>query len=239
MPTPATPSAPQSSGDDRAFATATATGLEDRLQRFWEKNRGAITAVLVIIALGIIARGGYDYFKAQREHRIQQDYAAAVTPEQLKSFAATHAQHVLGGVAQLRLADEAYTAGKSTEAIAAYGQAATVIKTGPLASRARLGEAMAKLQAGQTANAEAALKTLANNTSEALSVRSEALYQLANLAAATGKSADVTAYADQLMQIDPASPFAERVIALRASQPVTTTPSSASDAPAISLPAIK
>jgi hypothetical protein len=60
MPTPATPSAPQSSGDDRAFATATATGLEDRLQRFWEKNRGAITAVLVIIALGIIARGGYD-----------------------------------------------------------------------------------------------------------------------------------------------------------------------------------
>ena len=50
---------------------------------------------------------------------------------------------------------------------------------------------------------------------------------------------DVTAYADQLMQIDPASPFAQRVIALRASQPVTTTPSSASDAPAISLPAIK
>jgi hypothetical protein len=239
MPNPANPSASQSSGDDRNLAAGTAASLEDQLQRFWDKNRSLVTALLVLIALGIIAWGGYDYFAAQREAHIEQDYAAASKPAELKSFAAAHPQHVLGGVAQLRLADEAYTAGKADEAIAAYGRAVAVLKTGPLASRARLGEAMAKLQAGQTANGEAALKTLANDTSELTSVRAEALYQLANLAVAGGKGAEVAAYSDQLMKVDPTSPFNQRLIALRASQPVAAASAPAAGAPTVKLPAIK
>ena len=41
----------------------------------------------------------------------------ATTPEKLQAFAAAHPDHVLGGVAQLMVADEDSKAGKMTAAI--------------------------------------------------------------------------------------------------------------------------
>ena len=237
MTKPAAPSAPKATGDDRNLVAVdenyVALTFEDRLRIFWQKNGKTVVAFAVVILLAILARGGWDYLAAQKEVALEREYAAAGTSDQLKTFAAAHAGHELAGIARLRLADEAYAAGKSADAISGYDAAVTVIKTGPLASRARLGRAMATVQAGKTAEGEAALKQLAADATEAKGIRVEAAYQLASLAGVAGKSDDVKKYFDQIMQLDPSSPWLQRAMMLRASLPPTET------APTGTVPAVK
>ena len=237
MPKPATPSAPKSIADRNVVADSEITVLtfEDRLRIFWRKNsKGVITLVVVLIA-AVLAKGAWEYMEAQKEQETGREFATARTSDQLKSFAGKHSGHMLAAIARLRMADDAYAAGKSAEAIAGYDEAATALKTDPLASRAKLGLAMSKLQAGKTAEGETGLKQLASDTSESKGIRVEANYHLASLAATAGKADDVRKYSDQVMQIDPTSPWAQRVFMLRASLPVDTgTPSVK---PVLTLPA--
>lgn len=223
MPKPATPSAPQSAGDDRNLvavdATYTPVTFEEKLHFAWKKHGNLILAVCGFAVLVIVGRGAWDYLAGQRELDVEKAYAAATTPEQLKAFVVAHPDHALGGVAQLRVADEAYTAGKSADALAGYEKSLTIIKDGPLAARAQLGRAMAKVQAGKATEGAAELKQLANDANRLKGVRVEAAYQLASLAAESGNAADVQKLSDQLMQIDPSSPWTQRAMALRASLP--------------------
>lgn len=225
MTTPATPAQPTPAGDDRNLVTVDATyiapTLEDKLHRFWKKNGTAVVVLCVLVLIGIVAKGGWDYMAAQKEADVQKDYATATTPEKLKAFAAGHSDHTLGAVAQLRLADDAYAAGKATEAVTGYEQVVALLKTGPLATRARLGAAMAKIATGNTAEGETALKALANDAAQAKGVRVEAAYQLASLAADAGRADDVKKYADLVAQIDPASPWMQRAMTLRSTLPAT------------------
>jgi hypothetical protein len=232
MPTPATPSAPKPAGDDRKLVSVDenyiAPSFEDKLNLFWEKNGKAVLALCAVVLLGIIAKGGWDYLEAQKELDVQKAYATATTSEQLKSFAAAHAEHALAGIAQLRIADEAYTAGKSADALTAYDKAFAVLKTGPLAARAQLGRALAKVQAGKAADAVTDLKQLAADATQAKGIRAEAAYHLTGLAAEAANAADVQKYADQLMQIDPSGPWTQRAMMLRATVPA---------APVVAVPA--
>ena len=241
MTTPATPSAPKSSGDDRNFVavdeTYTVLTFEDRLRIFWQKNGKSVITLLIVILVGIVAKGGWEYLQAQKEQDLQREYAAAGTPEKLKAFAAAHAGHSLAGIARLRLADDAYAAGQSADAISGYEEALAALKTGPLASRAKLGLAMAKLQAGKTADGEAALKQLAADTAEGKGVRVEANYHLASLASTAGKADDVKKYSEQILQLDPNSPWTQRVFMLRASLPAAES-APMGITPAVTLPGL-
>jgi hypothetical protein len=58
---------------------------------------------------------------------------------------------------------------------------------------------------------------LLNDTTLLKQIRCEAGYHLASVAAAAGRNADVQKFAEQVMQIDATSPFAERAFALRSS----------------------
>ncbi len=235
MTTPATPSAPKPAGDDRNLVpvdVSTAANFEERLHVFWKNNGNAILTLVALVLAGILAKGGWDYFSAQKELGIRKDYAAATTPAQLKTFAAAHAGHALAGVALLRIADEAYAAGKYADAIAAYDAAQPVLKTGPLAARARLGRAVAKADTGKTAEATAELKQLADDATLDKNVRTEATYQLASLAAEAGNAADVQKLSESLMRLDPQSPWTQRALGLRASLPApatTATPAKADE----------
>ncbi len=232
MTTPATPSQPTPAGDDRNLvpvdATYIAPSFEDKLHGFWKKNGTVVIVLCVLVLVGIVAKGGWDYLQSQKEVEIEKDYAAATTPEKLKSFAAANSGHSLAAVAQLRLADDAYTAGKYADAITGYEQVVATLKTGPLATRAQLGSAMSKISSGKTAEGETALKALANDAAQAKGVRVEASYQLASLAAEAGRADDVKKYADQVAQIDPASPWTQRAMTLRSSLPAA--PASAVEA---------
>ncbi len=223
MTTPATPSAPKSAGDDRKLvavdASYIAPSFEDKLHVFWAKNGTAVLGLCGLVAVGILAKGGWDYLQGQKELDVQKAYAASATSDQLKTFAAAHADHSLAGIAQLRLADEAYTAGKSAEALAGYDKVVAVLKSGPLVARAQLGRALAKVQAGKTAEATADLKQLVSDAAQPKGARAEAAYHLTSLAAEAANATDVQKYSDQLMQLDPAGPWTQRAMMLRASVP--------------------
>lgn len=230
MSTPATPSPSTPAGDDRnlvAVDATTAVTFEDRLRVFWTKYRNAITAVCVGIMLAIIAKGAWEYLASQKEADIGKAYAAATTPEQLKAFAASHASHTLGGIAQLRIADESYKAAKPAEAIAGYEKALAVLRDGPLAARAKMGRALAQAQAGKATEAGNELKQLAGDTNQFKAVRTEAAYHLTSLAVDAGNAAEAQKYVDQLMQIDVSSPWTQRAMSLRATLPATPAPAAA------------
>jgi predicted negative regulator of RcsB-dependent stress response len=219
----ATPSDSKPSGDDRNLVVVdenyVAPTFEDKLHLFWKNNGKIVIATCIVILLAILAKGGWEMVQSQREVGIENQYAAATTPEQLKAFAAANPGHSLAGLAHLRLADEAYAASRFADALAGYEKASATLKAGPLAARAQLGLAMAKISSDKSAEGEAALKQLANDTTQLKGIRSEATYHLASLAAEAGRVDDVTRLSDQLMQLDASGFWAQRAMALRASLP--------------------
>lgn len=222
MTTPATPSSPQPAGDDRNLVPVDATNavsFEDKLHLFWDKNRGLVLGVCAVVLLAILGKGGWEYLQRQKNLDVQKAYAAAATPEQLKAFAAAHSGHALEGIAYLRMADEAQAAGKSADALANYEKTLASIKEGPLAARAALGRAIAKVQSGKASEGVAELKQLAGDAARPTAVRAEAAYHLASLGAESGDAAEVQKNTDLLIQIDPTSPWSERGMRLRASLP--------------------
>lgn len=239
MSTPENPSSSQPVGHARPAAAADATQaanaspFDEQLQQFWVKSGKTVIAVCVVILLAILAKGGWEYMAASKEADLTKEYAAATTSEKLKTFAAAHPGHVLAGIAYLRLADEAYAAGKGADAVTNYEAAVKNLTGSPFLNRAELGQAMAKLQAGQTADAEAALKQIADRATEAKAVRLEAAYHLASLAQAAGRAEDAKKYTDQIIQIDASSSWAQRAMMLAAqSAPAVSATPAASVAPA-------
>ncbi len=236
MPTPATPSAQKPAGDDRnlvAVDATTAVTFEDKVNLFWKKNRTVVIALCVLVVVGILGKGLMDRLAAQKELDVEKAYAAATTSEQLRSFSAAHEGHSLAGIAQLRLADEAYSAGKSADAITGYDKAAGVLKTGPLAVRAKMGRALGKVQAGKNAEAIADLKLLADDAAQFKAVRAEAAYHLASLAVESGNAADAQKFIDQITAVEPMGMWMQRAFALRAMLPPVPVTPPAPVAPAV------
>jgi hypothetical protein len=236
MPTSATPSAPNPAGDTRnvqpADATLAQSAFEERLRLFWQRNSTAVTVLLVAVLLGIAAKGGWEYVQEQHLQSVGREYAAATTPAELKAFVAAHPRETLAGAAQLRIADQAYSDEKYSEAIAGYEQALALLKDDPLACRARLGAAMARIQGGQQAEGLAALKALAADTKQPKAFRTEAAYHLAGYASGHGNAEDLKTYSLLISQIDPTSPWVQRAAALRALSPATGSAASTVTIPA-------
>jgi predicted negative regulator of RcsB-dependent stress response len=211
--------------------------FEDRLREFWEKNSKAIYAVCAVVLLAILARGAYQYYEREKEAEIQADYAAATTPEKLKSFISANPEHSLAAAAALTLGDDAYRAGNYAEAATQYQRAADVLKSGPLAGRARLGLAMAKIGQGQTADGEEKLKQLANDVAVLKAQRSEAAYHLASMALEAGRTEDATKYLELAASVDQSGIWAQRAMGLRATLPAPATAPTAVTAPEVSVKA--
>jgi hypothetical protein len=227
---PATPSPTSPAGDDHPLVAVDPTNavtFGDKLHIFWEKNARSVLILCALVILGILAKGLWEYFGRQKQLEIGRAYAAATSPEQLKAFAAAHPDHFLSGVAQLRMADDAYAAGKFADAVTGYDQAYAILKSGPLAARVQLGRGVAKIQAGKTSEGVADLKQLMDDANQLRAIRAEAGYHLSSLAADAGNGAEVQAISDRLMQIDPSSLWTQRALTLRGNLPVTPAPAAA------------
>lgn len=227
MSSPATPPQPAPAGDDRNLVPAEASPvitLEDRMRGFWDSYRKVIYVVCALVVLGIIGKGALEYSEAQREEGVRKAYVAATTPEQLKAFAAANASHSLAGVAHLRMADDAYKAGKASDAAASYEKASGILKTGPLAARARLGLALSHVLAGKSADGAKVLGQVAADEKEFKAVRAEAIYHLCSIAAEAGQADEVQKRVDELMKLDVSSPWTQRAMSLRASLPPAAAP---------------
>src|SRR5688572_20537316 len=128
-----------------------APSFEDQLREFWIKYSKPILVLVVLLLLAVLAKGGYEYWKQEQEKGIASDYNRATTNDQLRAFANENPDHQLGGAASLRLADDAYSNGKYSDAVTLYDKAAAVLKDGPLGGRAHLGAALCRILAGQNA----------------------------------------------------------------------------------------
>lgn len=227
------PASSSSSGDDRNLVPVDenylAPTFEDRLRLFWGKNSRTVLAACALVLAVILGKGGYEFIVAQREKAIAADYALATSDDQLKAFAAAHGDHVLGGLAELRLADQAYSNGNYAEARSAYGKAAGILKNNTFGQRARLGSAISAVQAGAVAEGETALKQLSSDLTLSKLIRSEAAYHLAALAAAAGNTAEAIRLIEQATVIDPDGHWADRASMLRSSLPSVAAAPDASD----------
>jgi hypothetical protein len=239
MPTPASPSNPKLPGEaPQAGAKPGGAGndahspVDAQLHNFWKKNGQAVIVLCGLVLLFYVGRAGWDYYANQREDGIRAEFAAATTPDKLQAFAAVHPDHILGGIAQLLVADGDYQAGRAAAAVSDYGRANSLLKTGPLAARAQIGLAMAKIQSGEKTEGEASLHQLADDAHQFQAIRAEALYQLASLAASAGRGDEVQRLALQLMQVDPNSPWAQQAFALEAELPAAAAPGAPAAVPA-------
>ncbi len=221
-----------SSGDDRNLVTVDenylAPTFEDRLRLFWEKNSRAVLAAIALVFAVILGKGAYEIISAQREKALASEFGTAVTDEQLKTFVNAHGDHVLGGLAQLTLADRAYSAADYAGARAAYEKASGILKSNTFGGRARLGAAISAVQAGAGAEGEAALKQLAADLTLEKTIRAEAAYHLALIAAAAGNTAEAIRLIEQTTVIDAEGPWADRASMLRSTLPAVTAASEAS-----------
>ena len=231
--TPTKDSLSTPAGDDRNLVpvdeTYIAPSFEDRLAIFWAKHSKTVIVVLLVIVLAVIAKGGYDFFAAQREKAAVTAYADATTDAQLKTFIADHPTHTLAGIAQLRLADEAYAAGNYADAQAGYAKAADILGKTTFGPRARLGAAVSLIQAGNTADGENAFKQLFADLSVGKSIRAEAGYQLASLAADAGQPDEAIKLITQLSTIDPSGQWAQRAMLLRSRLPASASTTAGAD----------
>ena len=214
------PSNSKSPGNDRHSGEQSAPlTFEENLNQFWQKNRMIVLGLCAVVLLAILAKAGWEYVQRQHEANVEREYAMATTPDQLRAFVNAHPDHELAGVAAVQVADQAYTSGKAADAVTEYDKAIAVLKKGPLASRARLGRALAEVQSGKQTEGESDLKQIANDATEFKAVRAEAAYQLASLAVEARNYTDVQKYIEQLNQIDPASVWARRAVSLQANLP--------------------
>ena len=209
MTTPASPSQPD------AAAVPAGPSPEERFHKAWENNRSAIFILAGAVILAILAKGVWGYFAEQKEQQVRQDYAAATTPESLKSFVQAHDGHPLAGAANLKLADGSYEAAKYSEAISEYQAAQAALPAGPLVARARLGLAMSEIASGKSSDGEALLKQLSADTSLPNAVRAAASYQLASIAASAGRNDEALRLADTVAELDQVGWWAQRAFALR------------------------
>src|SRR5690606_11120248 len=96
-----------------------------------------------------------------------------------------------------------------------------MLENGPLAGRARLGQAVAKVQAGNVAEATTELKQIVDDATQSKAFRAEAAYHPTSLAVGEGNATEAQKYVDQLNQIALMRAWAQRAIMLRASLPAT------------------
>ena len=205
---------------DPAAAPVIEPGFEVAVQVFWEKNRSFILGACAAALLAIIAREGWQYYSVHHEQDVQAEFARiADQPAKLSAFADANPGHPLAGVANLKLADDKYSAGDYSGAATGYAKAAGSLKHEALLGRAKLGVAMSQLSGSDKTAGEAALKALSADSTQLKGVRAEATYHIASLATVAGKADEVKKLVALISQIDATSSWAQRATMLLANLP--------------------
>jgi len=211
---------PSAENQSQAQPAVIEPGFEMAAHAFWEKNRSFIILVCAAALLIIIGREGWQYYTAQHEKSVRNEYAKiADHPEQLAAFAAANSDHALAGVAYLRIADTKYAAGDFRSAAENYTKASASLKNPALLGRAKIGAAMSQLNSGAKIAGETALKGVGADATLPKNVRAEATYHLATLAFEAGNAADVSRLVAEVSKIELSGLWAQRATALLTIKP--------------------
>lgn len=175
--------------------------VEERFNDFWKRNGPSIFAVIAIVAVITVGYEIYGYIQARNAEKLSETFASLQSPEEKMDFATAHPNTELGGLAYLELADQAYAAGNFPDAATRYEAAVKALDGTPIAGRARLGAAMAKLRLGD-ATAPALLDQIARDPAVLAPIRGEAAYLLATARWKTDNPEEVRRALDLLATIE-------------------------------------
>ena len=195
------------------------------MREIWEKNRGFILGVCGAILLGIVGREGWEYYVQSHDDSVKAEYSAAGNDEAaLLRFASANNGHSLGGTASLRVADAKFEKGDFAGAAEQYRKAATELKLDVLVGRARVGEALSKLSAGDKNGADTALKAIGADATLPAGTRAEALYTSATIAQESGRTEDAVKTLDSISKMTDAGIWADRAAGLKAEISLNSKP---------------
>ncbi|MDB6166253.1 MAG: hypothetical protein JWQ83_1393 [Lacunisphaera sp.] len=207
-------------GADPSAAPVVEPGFEVTLHDFWQKNRNFVLGLFAAGLLAIVIWKGWEYYAASHEADVQAEFAKlSDQPARLGVFADANAGHPLAGVADLKVADDRFTAGDFAAAATAYTKAAGSLKSEVLLGRAKLGAAISQLNGSDKTAGEAALQAIVADASLAAGVRAEAGYHLASLASEAGKSDEVRKLVEQVSRLDASGPWGQRATMLLSNLP--------------------
>ncbi len=234
-------------GDDRNLVPvdpANANSLEDQAYLFWKKNRNFIYGATIVVLAAAVAFQVVRSVQASHQAEISRSFGAATTIEAKRAFARANPDSPLAGVAWLDVADDDYTNGRYDDAIHEYASAAAALNEPVLSGRARLGQGIATLKAGQVTEGESLLHQLSDDANALMAYRTQAYYELASYYAGAGDRAKAREAIDRLKALDPEGYWASMGSALRsridAEEQTAAAPEGAApqaEAPAFKLPA--
>lgn len=162
--------------------------VEERFNEFWKRNGIYIFGAIAAAAVAVLGYQIVQFFQNHRESGIQAAYSEVEGADGRISFAVSHQEHSLGGLAFLEAADEEYARGAYLEAASHYEAALKGLRGTPLEGRARLGMAIARLRQGD-GTGSALLEDLARDASVLEVIRAQAAYHHAVSAWQAGDAA--------------------------------------------------
>ena len=185
--------------------------IEDRISIYWMGNKGFISSCILLLALFIIGFNGVRMYQSHAESTLQIAYAKALANETIADFAQANSKKDLGGLAALKVADQAYSAKEFEKALNFYTIAAEALATNFLAGRSLLGQAFANFYMGNEETALAQLANIAANSDLAEAARAEAAYHLAVEADVADRSEEYDKYIAQIQASLIATQWQQRV----------------------------
>ncbi|MGB0743132.1 MAG: tetratricopeptide repeat protein [Opitutales bacterium] len=185
--------------------------FEDRIHMYWMENKAFISGCITVLALLIIGFNGMKMYVSYSEGAIQSAYTAAKANETLPAFAKEYSDKPLGGLAALRVADEAYSSEDYATAAEYYAIALAAVSNDILMGRAKLGLAFATFHNGSPDEGLAQLRATAADSTLPGPIRTEAAYHLAVEADVSGDTASFESYAEQVASSATAGQWQQRM----------------------------
>ena len=185
--------------------------IEDRISMYWMENKGFISSCILVLALFITGFNGMRMYQSHAESTLQIAYAKALANETIADFAQANSKKDLGGLAALKVADQAYSAKEFEKALNFYSIASNALATNFLAGRSLLGQAFANFYMGNEETALAQLANIAANSDLAEAARAEAAYHLAVEADVADRSEEYDKYIAQIQASLIATQWQQRV----------------------------
>lgn len=230
-PQPQSPNAGGSANVVPVDAAAPSLTWEEQIQLAWAKHRGRILLACAIVLVAIVGVGLAKQYAAARERSIGEAFGAADTPEKLRTFAGENAAHPLAGAAWLKLGDQAYEAGRFSEAAGHYEKAVPLVSSLPFGGRAVLAQAMSQLAAGEKSKGEQSLRAIVADAKQDKAIRAEAGFNLAILAKEAGRIDEARKLLGEIEAGGAGGFWAQQALIMKLNLPAEIAPAAPAAAP--------
>lgn len=174
---------------------------------FWEAHWKKIAGALVAVVLGILAAGGWAYYRANLSSSAAAMYADAKTPEAWREVAEKYPGSLSAGNAMMRVATSLRGEGKVDEAAAEFEKFASSQPEHPLAGAAWLAIGEIKQAQKNTAGALEAYRVASGRYQSSYAAPLSLLAE-ARLLASEGKSGESKAIIESIGTSYPDGPAA-------------------------------